>query len=207
MNSIVYKYKKTLISILSLLLFSLEVSAQSRILIIGDSLTAGYGVGKESAFPMQLQELLRKTHPKITVVAAGSSGATTAGAESRLRWHLKNKPDVLVLALGANDGLRGLPVESTKDNLAKAIDLAQKNKVTVLLAGMKMPMNYGEEYRLKYEKIFSELAEEKNVKLIPFLLEGVGGEKDMNLADGIHPNEKGHRQIADHLHQYIKESL
>jgi acyl-CoA thioesterase I len=156
---------------------------------------------------MQLQELLRKTHPKITVVAAGSSGATSAGAESRLRWHLKNKPDILVLALGANDGLRGLPVESTKDNLAKAIELAQENKVTVLLAGMKMPMNYGEDYRQRYEKIFSELAEEKNVKLIPFLLEGVGGEKDMNLADGIHPNEKGHRQIAEHLHKYIKESL
>ncbi len=181
--------------------------AETRILVVGDSLTAGYGVNQTSAFPKQLENLLKKKNHKVQVIAAGSSGATSAGATNRLRWHLKRKPDILILALGANDGLRGLPVESTQKNLAAAIDLAKENKIKVLLAGMKMPTNYGEDYQKKYEKVFSDLSQEKQITLIPFLLKDVAVEKEYNLADGIHPNEKGHLLIAENLLKYVEPIL
>lgn len=195
------------ICLLALTFLSQTSLAETRILVVGDSLTAGYGVNQDSAFPKQLENLLKKKNHEVQVIAAGSSGATSAGATNRLRWHLKKKTDILILALGANDGLRGLPVESTQKNLAEAIDLAKKNKIKVLLAGMKMPTNYGEDYRNKYEKVFLDLSQEKQVTLIPFLLQDVAVKKEYNLADGIHPNEKGHLLIAENLLKYVEPAL
>lgn len=192
---------------MALLLMTSRAMAEKRILIIGDSLTAGYGVSAEAAFPNQLELLLKAKRPGVQVIAAGSRGSTSASASSRLAWHLKKKPDMLILALGANDGLRGLPVESTRENLGKAIDKAKAEGIVTLLAGMKMPSNYGEEYREKYEALFSELAKEKEIPFIPFLLEGVGAVSEMNLADGIHPNEQGHRKIAETLLKTVEEHL
>ncbi len=198
------------------LLFSFFLVAESqpqseakRILIIGDSLTAGYGVAKTAAYPAQLENLIRTKHPEknISVVNAGSSGSTSASAASRLQWHMKKKPSLLILALGANDGLRGTPLESTEKNLGKAIDLAKENKVTIYLAGMKLPMNYGKDYRRKFEELFAKLVKEKQIKKIPFLLKGVGADPKLNLSDGIHPNEKGHKVVAQTVYEAIRGDL
>jgi len=193
--------------VLALTLFPQISIAKTRILIMGDSLTAGYGVNQDSAFPKQLENLLIKKKHNVQVIAAGSSGATSAGATNRLRWHLKKKPDILILALGANDGLRGLPVSSTQKNLGEAINLAKENKIKVLLAGMKMPTNYGQDYQNKYEKVFLDLSREKQITLIPFLLQDVAVQKEYNLADGIHPNEKGHLRIAENLMKFVEPAL
>ena len=193
---------------LSILLISFSLPAQeNRILIIGDSLTEGYGVSKKSAYPAQLEKLLTANQKAYKVVNAGSSGSTTASAVTRMKWHMRKTPKIVILALGANDGLRGTPVEATKKNLSKAIDIALKKKVVVYLAGMKIPMNYGKKYRADFEKVFTDLAKEKKIKFIPFLLKGVGGEPDLNLADGIHPNEKGHKKIAQTVFDEIKGDL
>ena len=193
--------------VLSILFWSQASIAKKKILIVGDSLTEGYGVAKDSAYPNQLQILIDKNKMDYQVINAGSSGSTSASAPNRLKWHMKSKPEILILALGANDGLRGFEVSSTKENLGKAIDMALKNNVKVYLAGMKLPMNYGKKYRAQFESIFTELQKEKKIKLIPFLLKDVGGVKDLNLADGIHPNEKGHKIIAKTVYQFIKKDL
>ena len=143
----------------------------------------------------------------MEVIGAGSSGATSASALSRLKWHLKKKPDLLILALGANDGLRGVKLSATKDNLARTIDLAKQNQIKVFLAGMKIPMNYGEDYRREFESLYQSLVKEKQIGLIPFLLEGVAAEPKYNLADGIHPNEEGHKIIAQNIFSQLKDHL
>jgi acyl-CoA thioesterase-1 len=171
-----------------------------RILALGDSLTEGYGVPLNDAYPARLQELLRKrfsTLPRsIEVVNAGIGGSTSASGFQRLRWHLRARPDLVLLALGANDMLRGLPPESTEENLRKTLELAAENHVPVILAGMKVPPNYGKDYQRRFEAIYPQLAREFRLRLIPFLLEGVAGVRDLNLEDGIHPNEKGQEKIA-----------
>ncbi len=184
-----------------------QASNDLTILILGDSLTEGYGISKEASFPKQLEILLNKKFPqkKTKVINAGSSGSTSASALSRLRWQLKAKLDVLILALGANDGLRGFPVSATKSNLKKTIELAKDNKIKVLLAGMKLPLNYGKKYRNDFEEIFKSLAKEENISFIPFLLKKVGGHSKLNLPDGIHPNEAGHKIIAKNLVPYMEK--
>ena len=181
---------------LSFLLLLAQPALAAKVVILGDSLTEGYGVAKERAFPALVQKALRDRGKQVTVVNAGVSGATSASGPNRLKWYLKAKPDVLVVALGANDALRGLDLKVTEKNLAETIEGAQKANVKVLLAGMKAPTNYGEDYRRRFESMYSTLAKKYSVPLLPFLLEGVGGKPDMNLADGIHPNEKGHETIA-----------
>jgi len=172
--------------------------AEPKVVFLGDSLTEGYEVVPEHAFPTLVGERLRaRGWPDIEVVNAGVSGSTSASAVSRLRWQLRGKPDVLVLALGANDGLRGIDPRTTKKNLAEAIDVARGEDVIVLLAGMRMPPNYGGAYTKEFESVFSELAKEKNVALIPFLLDGVAARPELNLVDGIHPNADGYSVVAD----------
>ncbi len=175
----------------------------SKLIVVGDSLTEGYGVSKEKAYPALLEKKLLAAKMNWEVINSGISGSTTASAISRIKWVLKSKPNLIMLALGANDGLRGLkPVESRK-NLQAAIEVIQKAQIPLVLAGMMMPPNYGKEYQKEFEKIYADLARSNKLIFIPFLIEGVGGKLDLNLADGIHPNEKGHVIIADHVFKSI----
>jgi acyl-CoA thioesterase-1 len=178
-----------------------------RMVILGDSLTEGLGVAKEQAYPSLLEKKINASGKKWQVVNAGISGSTSAGSEKRLQWLMKNKIDLLIIALGANDGLRGLKIEATKKNLSQTIELAKKNKIKIVLAGMLLPPNYGKEYRNQFEKLFLDLSKKYDLILIPFLLDKVGGEIQMNQSDGIHPNEKGHEIIADTVFKIIKDHL
>ena len=183
-----------------------------RILILGDSLTEGYGVSAQQAFPSLLEKKLNDEfssdkNSSYEIINAGISGSTSSGGVSRIEWLLKSKPDFLILALGGNDGLRGVPVEETKNNLEKIILAAKSKDIPTLLAGMKMPPNYGIEYTREFSKQFEDLANQENVPLIPFLLEGVGGNPAMNLPDRIHPNPAGHQKIAETVYQNIINHL
>lgn len=176
------------------------LAAAETIVCLGDSLTEGYGVAPERSYPSQLEALLRDAgHAGARVVNAGISGSTTASAVSRLRWQLRAEPDVVILALGGNDGLRGLDLAQTRRNLSEAIALARSRGVRVLLAGMKLPPNYGRDYTRRFEAIYPALAEEHDVALIPFLLEGVAAKPDLNLPDGIHPNARGYEIVVDNV--------
>ena len=183
-----------------------------RILILGDSLTEGYGVSAQQAFPSLLEKKLNDEfssdkNRSYEIINAGISGSTSSGGVSRIEWLLKSKPDFLILALGGNDGLRGVPVEETKNNLEKIILAAKSKDIPTLLAGMKMPPNYGIEYTREFSKLFEDLANQENVPLIPFLLEGVGGNPAMNLPDRIHPNPAGHQKIAETVFQNLINHL
>jgi acyl-CoA thioesterase-1 len=192
-----------------LVLAGKNVSAgETRILFLGDSLTAGLGVARDAAYPAVVETLL-KQHGRtdVKIINGGISGATTAGAASRLKWHLKADPHVLVLALGANDGLRGLSLENMARNLDDTIALALENNLCVILAGMEIPPNYGPDYTRRFSQIFRDLAQKHGIVRIPFLLDNVGGVAAMNQADGVHPNAAGHRQIARMVLTYIQECL
>ena len=168
------------------------------ILFLGDSITAGYGLDLEQAFPALIQEKIDAKRWNFKVVNAGQSGDTSAGGLSRLEWLLKNRVDVLVLELGANDGLRGLPAETTRKNLQAIIDRTKGKypEAKVIVVGMKVPPNMGGDYGRKFEAVFVDLAKKNKAALIPFVLEGVGGSRELNLADGIHPTAKGHEIVA-----------
>ena len=189
-----------------IVLVSFNLSAKT-ILILGDSLTEGYQLAKEEAYPAIVERELRKSHENIKVINGGVSGTTSASGSRRLDWYLKAKPDIMILALGANDGLRGLKIAETEKNLSLAIEKAQKSGITVILAGMKMPTNMGEPYRSQFEKIFTSLAKKYSLKLVPFLLDGVGGKPQFNLPDGIHPNPKGHEIMARSVLKILEKEL
>ncbi len=182
-----------------------------RILVLGDSLTEGYGVSTEQAYPSLLERRLNEDNSfvnlRFKVINAGVTGSTTSGGLSRLDWHLKSCPDLMILALGGNDGLRGLDLAATRTNLSQMIDRAQEKNVRILLAGMKLPPNYGKKYSEDFENLFSKIAGEKQVSFLPFLLEGVGGKASMNLPDRIHPNPDGHRRISETLFRKLRELL
>jgi len=186
------------VAALLLLLPSGAVQAEPVVLCLGDSLTEGYGVAPEQSYPSLLEKRLRGDgHPELRVVNAGISGSTTASAVSRLRWQLRAKPDVVVLALGGNDGLRGLELSQTEKNLDGAITLAKSKGVRVVLAGMKIPPNYGADYTRRFEAMYPALARKHEVALIPFLLEGVAARPELNLPDGIHPNASGYEIVVE----------
>ena len=179
-----------------------------KVVILGDSISAGLGVEPEQAFPFLVQDMLKQKGFAFVNITNGSiSGSTTAGATSRLKWYLKTKPDILVLALGANDGLRGLSTDLMTQNLEKAIILAKKNGIKVILAGMKIPPNYGAEYAKAFESSFVFLAQKHDLPFIPFLLKDVAGKSFLNQADGIHPNPEGHKIIASTVFDIILEQL
>ncbi|HLW58230.1 MAG TPA: arylesterase [Bacteriovoracaceae bacterium] len=185
---------KTFLTLI-LLTFTVGINAKT-ILVLGDSLTEGYHLSKEEAFPYLVEVELKKQGKDVKVINGGSSGATSASGLKRLDWYLRAKPDILILILGANDGLRGLKNTDTEKNLASVIEKAQAQNITVILGGMQMPTNYGANYRKEFEAIYPRLAKKYKIKLIPFILEGVGGVPEMNLPDGIHPNAKGHQLMA-----------
>lgn len=189
-----------------LILLSSQVYAQT-ILFLGDSLTEGYQLAKEDAYPAVVERELKKTHKDVKVINGGVSGATSASGLKRMDWYLKAKPEIMVLCLGANDGLRGTKPSVTEKNLSDVIEKAQKRDITVILAGMKMPTNMGEPYRTQFEEIYPKLAKKYNLKLIPFILEGVGGNPSLNLPDGIHPNPKGHEIMAKTVLKVLETEL
>jgi acyl-CoA thioesterase-1 len=167
------------------------------VIFLGDSLTAGLGLPVEQSFPSLIQSRLDSRNLDFAVVNAGVSGDTSAGGLRRLDWALQGQPEVLVIALGGNDGLRGLPPDELKKNLAAIIEKAQRAGLAVILAGMEAPPNNGPEYTARFRAIYGELAAEYRVPLIPFLLDGVAGDPALNQADGIHPNPEGARRVAD----------
>lgn len=184
---------------LSLLMVASGAAPQGGVvLFLGDSITAGHGLELAQAYPALIQEKIDSKGWRFRVVNAGQSGDTSAGALDRLDWLLKNKVEVLVLELGGNDGLRGLPVESTRKNLQALIDRtkAKYPSAHVVIAGMKVPPNMGRDYGAKFEAIFADLAKKNKASLIPFVLEGVGGVPALNLPDGIHPTAKGQEIVA-----------
>ena len=184
-------------------------AATKTIVFFGDSLTAGFGVQQQQAFPALIGDKIRELGLPCEVVNAGLSGDTTAGGLRRLDWLLQRKIDVLVLELGGNDGLRGQPVANTKANLQAMIDKAKAKQPTVqiVIAGMQMPPNVGAQYAAEFRQVFFEVAKENHAALIPFLLEGVGGQRELNQPDMIHPNSAGHRVVADVVWQTIEPLL
>ena len=185
---------------------AIEETSEKVILFFGDSLTAGYGLELEQAFPALIQSRLDSLGLDYTVINSGLSGETTSGGRNRLNWVLKQDVDVFVLELGANDGLRGIPLAETRKNLQAIIDVVkEKNKETIIvLAGMQIPPNMGPEYTTEFRKIFPELAEENQIALIPFLLDGVAGIPELNLEDGIHPTPEGHEIVRDNVWSVLK---
>lgn len=181
--------------------------SRGTLVFLGDSLTAGLGLSKEQAFPALIEERLRAAHRPWKVVNAGVSGDTTAGAAARLDWVYKQKVDVLFVCLGANDGLRGIPVAETERNLRLILDRAQREGSRVVLAGVQLPENYGPEYRAAFARIFPRLAKDYRVPLLPFILEGVAMDPRLNQPDGIHPTAEGARIVADHVWAALEPAL
>lgn len=183
------------------------VDNRPRIVAFGDSLTAGLGVATEDTYPARLQRRLDEQGLRYRVINAGVSGDTTAGGVRRVEWVLKSHPDMVILELGGNDGLRGLNVQETKANLEQIIQRCQEASVTVVLAGMKLPPNYGADYTKAFEAIYPALAKRYRVPLIPFFLDGVAGSASLNQADGIHPTSEGYRIISEKVLEQITPLL
>ncbi len=190
--------------------FSVSLSAESKnkkLIILGDSLTEGYGVTQDSAFPVLLQKKITDDKINWALIGSGSSGSTTASGISRMKWLIRQKPDVIFVILGSNDGLRGLKVEETEKNLNETIQFGLKNNIQMILGQLHVPPNYGKDYSKQFSDIYPRVAQKNKILLAPFLLEKVAGIKDLNLADGIHPNEKGHQQVAANLYPYLKKIM
>jgi acyl-CoA thioesterase I len=200
------------IALSAFLLAGAEVTDQNdprRVIIFGDSITAGYGLDQDQAFPAILQEKVEELDLDVEVINAGVSGETSAGGLRRIDWVLQRELDVFVLELGGNDGLRGIDPEVTKQNLQQIMDKVWESypDSRIILAGMEAPPNMGDSYTSRFRQIFSELAESNNVIFMPFILEGVGGEPELNQSDGIHPTAEGHEIIAENLWQYLRPVL
>ena len=207
MNYFVRKALSFVIVIFCIISFSRFALAQTLIVVLGDSLTEGFGVAKEEAYPHLLEKELQRKGHFVKVINAGISGSTSASAPSRLLWYIKARPEIVILALGGNDGLRGLSVKHMKKNLSKTIELAQSEKILILLAGMQIPQNYGTKYTESFRNVFHELARQYQLQMIPFLLKEVGGVSSLNQADGIHPNPEGHQIIFRTVLEYLEPLL
>lgn len=179
------------------------------ILFFGNSLTAGYGLDTEEAFPALIQDRLDSLQLKYTAINSGLSGETTSGGLNRLSWVLNQKVDVFVLELGANDGLRGVPLKETRNNLQSIIDLVKEKNTDckIIIAGMQIPPNMGQAYTKEFRKIFPDLATKNTIALIPFLLENVAGIPELNLEDGIHPTAEGQKIVRDNVWAILKNAL
>ncbi|MFC5626974.1 arylesterase [Algoriphagus winogradskyi] len=184
-------------------------SDEKIILFFGNSLTAAYGIDPEDGFAGLTQQRIDSLGLKYRVINGGLSGETTAGGLSRLDWFLEDKPDIFILELGGNDGLRGIKLTETKSNLLKIIDKVRSKfpDTKIILAGMQIPPNMGQDYATEFTNMYPAVAEEKDVTLIPFLLEDVGGIPELNLPDGIHPTEEGHKIVFETIWPYIEQTL
>jgi acyl-CoA thioesterase I len=177
------------------------------VVALGDSLTAGLGVAADEAFPARLEARLKTEGYAYRVVNAGVSGDTTAGGLRRVEWVLRARPEVVIVALGANDGLRGQDPKAMRTNLDEIVARLQAAGARVLLAGMRLPPNYGGDYTKEFEAVYPAVARRAKVGLVPFLLDGVAGVPRLNQADGIHPTAAGQQLIADHLWPYLRPLL
>ena len=182
-------------------------AARARVVFLGDSLTAGYGLDADQAYPSLIQHRLREAGLDAEVVNAGVSGDTSAGGLRRVDWSLDGNVRVLVVALGGNDALRGLSTDELRRNLAAIIERARQRRVTVILAGMEAPPNLGRAYASAFRQVYRDLAAQYRIALIPFLLEGVAGRPSLNQADLIHPNAAGARKMADLVGPYVERAL
>jgi len=179
------------------------------IVFFGNSITAGYGLDLSQAFPARIQEKVDSMNLPYKVVNAGVSGETSSGGRSRISWILKQKVDIFVLELGGNDGLRGIPITETRKNLQTIIDSVKIKypAAKIIITGMQIPPNMGKRYTTEFRKMYPDLAKQNNISIVPFLLDGVGGNAELNLSDGIHPTAEGHRILANNVWSVLKELL
>lgn len=177
------------------------------VIAVGDSLTAGLGVMEDEAWPAVMAEKLRNNGYHWQVINAGISGETSSGVLSRIKWILARKPQIVILETGANDGLRGIPLAVVRQNIAKAVQMLQEANVTVILAGMQIVQNLGADYTGEFAEIYPTVAREQGCILIPFFLQDVGGEPVFNQTDMIHPNEQGHKIIAETVYPYVLQAI
>ena len=201
--------KKTTLILFVVFLQILTANTKDKtVLFLGDSLTEGLGVSKSEAYPNLVKKLAKQELNKnIKIINGGVSGSTTSDGLSRLKWYLKRNPDIVFVALGANDGLRGLNLTQSQKNLEEIIEHAKKADAKVLLAGMLIPPNYGPAYSKEFEKMYLKIKEKHKLRFMPFLLKDVAGVQDLNQADGIHPNAKGHKIMAKEVFNFLKEEL
>jgi len=190
-------------------IFSTFQQKKKSIVFYGDSLTAGYGLAPENAFPAIVAELIRDSGKEYKVVNAGVSGETSSGGLTRINWVINQQIDIFVLELGANDGLRGIPPERTSQNLQAIINKVKEKypKCDIIMVGMMVPPNMGPDYARKFAGIYPNLVETNDLGFIPFLLEGVAGNPELNLPDGIHPNIEGHKIVANNVMVVLKPFL
>lgn len=196
-----------LICLLPMLLYGQESS--KRVLFFGDSITAGYGIGEENAFPALIQQKIDSLDWDFKAVNGGSSGETSAGGLRRIDWMLRQPVYVFVLELGGNDGLRGIDLDATKKNLQQIIDKVESEypDAKIVVTGMQVPPNLGSEYTNKFKEMYPELAEDNNAELIPYFLDDLGGDSELMQSDGIHPTEKGHQLLAKKVWEVLKPIL
>ncbi|GAB6193009.1 arylesterase [Desulfocastanea catecholica] len=177
------------------------------IVAVGDSLTAGLGLDENESYPALLEEKLQAAGYRYRVVNGGVSGETSSGTLSRMEWILTLEPDIVILETGANDGLRGVDPQVAEKNLRQMLQILQEKEVVVVLAGMKMVWNMGPDYVAEFNRIYPKLAEDFDVVFLPFFLEGVAMQSQLNLGDGIHPNSQGHKKIAENIYPYVLEAI
>lgn len=177
------------------------------VVFLGDSLTAGLGLPEDEAFPARIEAALAAEGFPVRVVNAGVSGDTSAGGVARLDWLLSQGPEVVVVGLGANDGLRGLPLEATEENLREIVRRSREAGARVVLLGMRIPPSYGLDYAGRFRELYEEVADDLDVPLVPFLLDGVAAKPALNLPDRIHPNARGHERMAETVYPYVEEAL
>lgn len=183
-------------------------SAPKTLLVLGDSLSAEYGLARGQGWSKLLEQRLRQRQVDAVVVNSSISGDTTIGGKNRLPALLeKNRPDIVLIELGSNDALRGLPLTSTQDNLQAMIDLARRSKAKVLLIGMQMPPNYGPDYTRRFSEMFQTLAQQNKTALVPFFMEGIAADMDLFQADRIHPNERAQPMLLDNVWPHLKPLL
>lgn len=180
---------------------------EGTIVAVGDSLTEGLGVAEELAYPAVLEERLRREGYPYRVINAGISGETSSGTLSRIKWVLTLKPDIVILVTGANDGFRGIDPGLVKSNIRETIKSLKENKVTVVLAGMQIVQNLGQDYTKAFAEIYPEVARSEDVIFIPFFLAGVAAHRELNQADGIHPTAEGYQIIVDHITPYVIDAI
>jgi acyl-CoA thioesterase-1 len=184
-----------------------DPAAAVTIVCLGDSITAGRGLDEDQAYPALVEALARGDHRDWTVINAGVSGDTSAGGLRRVDWVLRAHPDLVFIALGGNDGLRGLPPAKMQDNLLAIIDRCAGAHVRTAIAGMQMPTNYGADYRAAFAAVFPAVSTARSIPLLPFLLDGVGGHPDLNQADGIHPTAEGQQKVATLVYGFLAKVM